>query len=147
MEVAFRLVLHQPTPAVDFGLQSGSGSKYSTVQCKRSSGKNLQFNFILKVKGDSKKDLSPKFSGPFVQGPANNKFIYLGIGTYAGQNDSEWSRRMKISLIGIGWSEIEKIKSNPHLLLEAIVPGRRPDGTPNFATVKPYEGWAVRSRD
>ena len=146
IEITFRLILHQPARGVDYGLQSGSGTKYQTVQCQRSSGGNMQFSFGLKVKGDPQKDLSPKFSGSFMQGPAGARFIYVDIGTYAGQTDSEWSRRMKIPLSGIGWAAIEKISANQDLLLEAVVPGKGADGTPNCATVKPMAGWLIQSR-
>ena len=36
----------------------------------------------------------PKFSGSYVQGPSDNKFVYIDIGTYAGQTDNIWSSRL-----------------------------------------------------
>src|SRR6266705_4795042 len=43
----------------------------------------------------------PNFAGPFVQGPAGERFVYIDIGTYAGQTNTPWSRRLKIPLSGI----------------------------------------------
>jgi Family of unknown function (DUF5990) len=146
MEFTFRLILQQPARGVDYGLQSGAGKKYQTVQCQRSSGGNIQFSFGIKVKGEPQKDPLPKFSGLFVQGPPGSRFIYVDIGTYAGQTDSEWSRRMKVPLSGIGWEAIEKMRASQDLLLEAIVPGKGTDGTPNCATVKPLAGWVIQLR-
>ena len=143
-EVTLQVVLIKPTKDVDFGLQKGSGNEYETIQKQRSNGQDLFFKFQVKIKGQSKKDLLPKFSGHFVQGPANNKFIYIDIGTYAGQTNTGWSRRLKIPLTGIGWNDIDKLISNPGFILETIVPGTGRDGGPNCATVKPFDGWHVK---
>ena len=85
------------------------------------------------------KDKFPKFSGSFVQGPADGKFVYIDIGTYAGQTDTVWSRRLKVPLTGITWKDIDSLSGN--LILQASVPGTGRDGGPNCATVKPFEGW------
>jgi len=143
-EVTLQVVLIKPTKDVDFGLQQGSGNEYETIQKQRSNGQDLFFKFPVKIKGERKKDLLPKFSGHFVQGPANNKFIYIDIGTYAGQTNTGWSRRLKIPLTGIGWNDIDKLISNPGFILETIVPGTGRDGGPNCATLKPFDGWHLK---
>ena len=140
-ELTLQIILIKPTKEVDFGLQQGAGNDYETIQKQRSTGQDLFFKFPIKIKGERKKDLLPKFSGSFAQGPAANKFIYIDIGTYAGQTNTGWSRRLKIPLTGITWEDIDKLISNPHLILEAIVPGTGRDGGPNCATVKPFDGW------
>ena len=99
MEISLRIVLRKPTAGVDFGLQKGRGSKYEVVQKQRSAGKDLEFEFSVGVKTD--KDGAPDFSGPFVQGPRGDRYFYIDIGTYAGQTDSCWSRRLKIPLEGV----------------------------------------------
>ena len=144
-EIILQIILIKPTKDVDFGLQKGSGNNYETIQKQRSIGQDLLFKFSVTVKGEGKKDLLPKFSGPFVQGPATNKFIYIDIGTYAGQTNTGWSRRLKIPLTGITWKDIDMLISNPGILLETIVPGTGRDGGPNCATVKPFAGWRLRS--
>jgi len=142
-EVTCQVLLVKPTAGVDFGLQKGSGRDYETIQKQRSTGKDQLFQFPMTIKGEKQKDPSPKFSGPFVQGPAGGKFIYIDIGTLAGQTNTPWSRRLKIPLAGIGWEEIEKINSSPGWMLETKVPGTGKNGSPNCATVKPFAGWQL----
>ena len=142
--VTLQIILVKPTKGVDFGLQQGTGSKYETIQKQRSDAQDLFFKFPVQVKGEREKDLLPKLSGPFVQGPAKNKFIYIDIGTCAGQTNTCWSRRLKIPLTGINWKEIDKLIANSDLILETIVPGTGRDGGPNCATVKPFAGWHIK---
>ena len=145
-EITLQIVLLKPTPGVDFGLQKGSGSNFEVIQKQRSDSKDLSFNFAVKVKGDKIKDQSPKLSGSFVQGPTNGKFIYIGIGTYAGQTGTPWSRRLKVPLTGITWKDIDQLIENSNLIMETSVPGTGKDGGPNCATVKPFGGWKIIER-
>ncbi len=98
-ELALRIILENPPTGVDFGLQKGIGSKYETIQMQRFSDKDLEFEFPISVKLNE--DGLPNFLGVFVQGPSNQRFIYIDIGACAGQKDTNWSRRLKISLTGI----------------------------------------------
>src|SRR5262252_4370516 len=107
-EVTFRIRLENPPADVDFGLQKGRGDDYETVQTQRSGKKNLLFSFAARVKGERRD--APNFLGPFVQGPSGDRFVYLDIGTYAGQTDSCWSRRLKIPLRGITWDMIDQLE-------------------------------------
>ncbi|QNA43710.1 DUF5990 family protein [Lacibacter sediminis] len=143
-EINLQIVLTQPPPNVLFGLQKGSGNIYETVQKQKSASQDLLFTFSIKIKGDKGEDVSPKFSGPFVQGPAGGKFVYIDIGTYAGQTDTHWSRRLKVPLTGITWELIDQLIADPALMLQAKVPGTGKDGGPNCATVKPFEGWQIK---
>ena len=138
-----QIFLLNPPPGVDFGLQKGTGNNYETVQRQRSDSKDLSFNFTIKIKGDKTKDNSPKLSGSFVQGPTNGKFIYIGIGTHAGQMGSPWSRRLKVPLTGITWKDIDQLIADSNLTLQTRVPGTGKDGGPNCATVKPFDGWKI----
>ncbi len=141
-EVTLQIILIKPTPDVVFGLQKGFGTNYETVQKQTPLSNDLFFKFTIKVKGDRSKEKLPKFSGSFVQGPADNKFVYIDIGTCAGQYDTIWSRRLKIPLTGITWEDIDSLSGNS--MLQAIVPGTGKDGGPNCATVKPFEGWHLK---
>ena len=143
-EIIFQIVLLKPTPGVDFGLQKGSGKEYETIQKQRSVSHDLHFKFTIKIKGDRQKDAIPKISGQFVQGQSGNQFVYIVIGTYAGQTDCIWERRLKIPLVGITWNTIDIISSNPNFILETQVPGTGRDGGPNCATVKPFGGWHIK---
>jgi Family of unknown function (DUF5990) len=137
-QLTFRIILESPPAGVDFGLQKGSGSNYEVVQKQRSETGDLRFEFDARVKEG--KDGLPTLLGPFVQGPPDGRFVYLDIGTYAGQADSCWSRRLKVPLRGITW---DVVKHASRGVLQTRVPGTGKDGGPTCATVKPFNGWKV----
>ncbi len=135
--LTLRIVVEQPPAGVDFALQQGSGSAYEPVQKQRSNGNDLTFELQLSIR-DGVSDGMAALGGPFVQGPPRQRFVYVDIGTYAGEADSCWSRRLKIPLEGI---TIKMIRMGG--VLEARAPGMGRDGGPNCATVKDFEGWKV----
>lgn len=137
-ELILRIILLSPPSGVDYGLQKGSGSSYETVQKRQSAIGDLLFTFTIGLKQG--KDGQPDFSGPFVQGPAGSRFVYLDIGTYAGVTNSIWGRRLKVPLRDITQQLVEQA-TKPGYLLETRVPGTGKDGTPTCATVKPFDGW------
>lgn len=143
-EIALIITLESPTAGVDFGIQKGSGSKYETHQIQRSGKEDLQFS--LKITLKSKIGNPPDFSGPMVQGPPGNRFIYIDIGTAAGQIGTLWSRRLKIPLKGIAISIVEELQADPRKILETKIAGTGKDGGPNCGTVKPFPGWQVRTQ-
>ena len=142
-EVTLRIILEEPTAGVDFGLQKGRGNDYETIQTQRSKGKDLNFDFIVRAKGGN--DAEPNFLGPFVQGPTGERFVYIDIGTYAGQTATGWSRRLKIPLRGITWKMIEEVIEEESLL-ETRVVGKGKDGSPSCATPKPFSGWKLEKQ-
>ena len=144
MDLKLQITLLKPPPGVDFGLQKGSGNNYETVEIQRSDAQDLHFHLTVAIKGGKQKNAQPDFSGPFVQGPVAERFIYFDIGTSAGQTLSPWTRRLKIPLRGISWDMIDRANASPDSFLETSVPGTAKDGGPNCATVKPFDGWVVR---
>src|SRR5262245_23859504 len=96
-ELPIRLVLVDPPAAVDFGIQSGSGASYQTLFVQQATRGDVVFDFSLPVR-ENPKDGLPNFTGAFAQGPPASRFIYIDVGTYAGQRDTQWARRMKIPL-------------------------------------------------
>ena len=135
VELKLRIIVESPPSGVDYALQKGSGTAYETDQRQRSHGKDLAFEFCPAVK-DGVSDPMAALAGPFVQGPRGRRFIYLDIGTYAGQADSCWSRRLKVPLAGI---TMKMILAGG--VIEARVPGIGRDGGPSCATVKDFDGW------
>jgi hypothetical protein len=134
-ELTLRIIVEGPPKGVDYALQKGSGSHYEVVQKQRSTGMDLTFEFQPAVKEDVL-DPMRALGGPFVQGPPKQRFVYLDIGTAAGQMDTPWSRRLKVPLDGL----------TAHVIaaggvLEARVPGTGRDGGPSCATVKEFDGW------
>ncbi len=132
-ELTLRVVLAKPPAGVDFGIQKGRGTTYQTIQKQRSNGGDLAFEYTVGLK-ESKDVTMPDFTGPLVHGPVGARFLYINIGTSAGQIDSCWNRRLKIPLRDITW----KMAAQP---LQTQVSGTAKDGGPNCATVKPFEGW------
>ncbi|MCW3091518.1 MAG: hypothetical protein JWP81_2587 [Ferruginibacter sp.] len=139
--IKLRIILECPTAGVDFGLQKGKGNNYETIQKQRSAGERLSFELVLKVKMADNE--LPVFLGLFAQGTSQDRFIYIDIGTYAGQKDSPCGRRLKIPLIGITSEMIHQMLSDTKLMLVTTVPGTGKDGGPNCATVKPFAGWKL----
>jgi len=139
-ELTLRIILEKPPVGVDFGLQKGRGSAYETIQKQRSKAKDLYFEFTVGVKA-SRKDAMPAFQGSLLQGPPGERFIYIDIGTYAGQTDSCWSRRLKIPLSGITWEMIDRLLANSESVLETRILGTGKDGGPTCGTVKPFKEW------
>lgn len=138
IELTLRIILEKPTTGVVYGIQKGKGSNYETVLKQMSDSCDLHFEFPIKVKFDE--DNKPVFFGPFTQGPPKERFIYIDIGTYAGQKNTGWSRRLKIPLKSISRHIIEKFP--PGNVLLAKIPGSGgKDGGPTCGTIKPFDGW------
>ena len=47
IEVPLRIILVAPPDGVDFGIQHGKGSNYTTILIQRSKGADLEFEFSL----------------------------------------------------------------------------------------------------
>jgi hypothetical protein len=125
-KVRLRIIIERPPAGIDYALQKGRGSTYETVQKQRSTGKDLTFEFEVGLKHGQK----PSFSGPFVQGTPGDKYVYIDIGKYAGQENTECARRLKVPLATI---PLEMVNTGE--VLEAVIPGTGKDGTPTCAYV------------
>jgi hypothetical protein len=140
-EIKIRLVLVNPPVDVAFGIQKGHGAKYETVLIQLGGKGDLQFDFELDLKSASGR--APIFVGPFAQGTATDRFVYIGVGTFAGQADSVWSRRIKIPLSGITKTLVREVLSKQGHRLVARIPGTGRDGTPSCATTRILDAWKV----
>jgi Family of unknown function (DUF5990) len=139
-EITMRIILVSPPSGIDFALQKGGGNNYETIQTQRSDGGDLTFEFPVRVKLEESK--IPNFLGHFAQGTRDERFVYIDIGTYAGQH-THWSRRLKVPLKSITSEMLAEIESGENRILETKVPGTGRDGGPNCATVKPFAGWKI----
>jgi hypothetical protein len=72
---------------VAFGIQKGRGSNYETIQKQTSTWYDLRFQFNVEVRATSNQ-AAPDFAGPVIQGTEGARFVYVDIGTFAGQADS-----------------------------------------------------------
>lgn len=141
-EVPVRLVLVDPPAGIDYGVQSGRGAEYDTLFVQQRTRPDVVFDFPITV-ADNRKDGQPNFLGDFAQGPADGRFIYVDVGTYAGQTDTPWARRMKVPLQGLTWELIRKAIKKPGHRLSARIPGTGKDGGPTCATVKLLGDWEI----
>jgi hypothetical protein len=141
-DLPIRIILVDPPAGVDFGVQRGRGHEYETLQVQQRTRGDIVFDFSLTV-NDSRKDGLPNFTGPFAQGPADGRFLYLDVGTYAGQKDTPWSRRIKIPLKDISWTLVKRVTAKSGLFLVAKIPGKGKDGSPSCATVRLLGDWGV----
>ncbi len=129
-----RVILVKPPAGVQFCLQRG---KSELVDAAVSTGADLAFT--LEVRAQPAGD-GVRLLGPFTQGPPAARFFYIGVGTYAGQSDSCWSRRIKVPLSGITWSQAEQG-------VEAHINGTGRDGGPACATVPLLTDWYRAPRE
>ncbi len=140
-ELKLRIVLLGPPSGVDFGIQQGSGATYTTIQKQRSTTQDLTFEFVIKVKVDKGNQLH--FIGPITQGKPDSKFVYIDIGTYCGQIESPWSRRLNVPLSGISVDTAKKLYFDTNLILEIEVQGTGKDSGPNCGTARPLNSWSL----
>lgn len=143
-ELTLRVVLHKPPAGVDYAVQVGRGAVYETTGRRRSTGEDLSFEFAVRL--GSSRPAAPDFRGHVVQGPRGQRFVYIDIGTFAGQADSCWSRRLKVPLTGVTWTMVDTALASAEMVLETLVPGSGRDGSPSCATVKPFDGWKLTRR-
>jgi hypothetical protein len=146
-DIIVRIVLVSPPVGVDYGIQRGSGNQYETLLTQRPSNPRAQIVFDVPITvTDTRADTLPNFTGPFVQGKPAERFLYVDIGKAAGQRNTEWSRRMKVPIAGIGWTMIEQAAKTGRAI-ETRIPGTAKDGGPTCAsTAKLQSAWALVAR-
>ena len=132
VEIRARIVIERPVPGVLHSLQEDD----APLDPKQSrAGEPLAFEFPLRVAP------GPKFFGKQVrrEGPVR-RFVYIRIGTAAGQHLSPWSRRMKIDIHDIDPALLDAAAKGG--VLEDTIDGTAKDGTPACATIRPVR-WRV----
>jgi Family of unknown function (DUF5990) len=137
-----RIILEKTPSDVGFGIQKGKGSQYEIEQFQLGNGQNLCFDCVAQVKKNSNGSID--FSGVNIQGSTQERFIYINIGTSAGQTGSIWTRRLKVPFRNITEQMVSEVCENESLCIEIKVPAIGKDGTPNCATVKPFLGWSIK---
>ena len=129
-----RIRVLNPPPDVDFLVQRGRDDLTAPVEATPT---GLVFEFPVRV--GKQPGGEPNFLGPYAQGPASARFVYVNSGTYAGQSQSCWSRRAKVPLTAITWSLISAALGTGRAI-EVAFNGTGRDGGPTCATVKLDEG-------
>ena len=131
-EIRARIVIEQPVAGVLHSLQQDD----APLDPKRSNaGEPLAFDFPLRIAP------GPKFFGPQVrrEGPVR-RFVYVRIGTAAGDTGSPWTRRMKIDIHDVDPALLDAALAGG--VLEATISGTAKDGSPACATIRPVS-WRV----
>jgi hypothetical protein len=141
--LAFRIIIEKPAVGLVYGLQKGSGNSYETFQKQLSGSSDLLFDIELPVKGNKEGGLV--LHGPFIQGPPHTRFLYVDIGSYAGQENAPFSGRLKVPLPNIS-EEFIKEAADGGVLVTRISGTNAMDGRPNTGTVKPFDGWKLDRR-
>ena len=138
-EISLKILLQNPADGTVYGLQKGKGTDYQTVQAQLGKGQDLTFDFVVQLK--QPKGSVPSLAGPFVQGPPGSRFVYIGIGSYAGQTGAPCNGRLKVPLPEADFQNA--LANDGEYCWCCTVPARTEDGKPLFATVKPFGGWAM----
>ncbi len=138
--LALRITVVDPPRNISWALQLGRGE---LAKPTASTAVRISFDFSVEVvEGDSADTF--RLRGPAVQGRPGERFVYLCIGTYAGQIPAPASGRAKISLDGITRKLLNAVKAQRSGVLEAQFEGTAPDGGPSRAAVKLLgDGWRV----
>lgn len=134
-EIRARITIENPVAGVWHSLQAKDG--HPMDPSTSGSGEHLSFDFPLRI------GPGPKFYGDQVrpEGP-QRRFVYIRVGTAAGQHGSPWSRRMKIDIHDTDPALLDKIVRNGGIL-ELTVDGTAKDGSPACATIRPVTKRAV----
>ncbi|WEK45705.1 MAG: DUF5990 family protein [Candidatus Andeanibacterium colombiense] len=136
IEVRMRIVIENPVPGVPHALQQDD----TPLDPKASAaGEALVFDFAVRI-GRSASG-APKFFGKQVrpEGPTR-RFVYIRIGTLAGDPASAWTRRMKIDIHDINPALLEAAERGG--ALAGTIDGTGKDGSPACATIRPV-AWSV----
>lgn len=136
----FRIIVEKPVAGAVYGVQKGSGNNYETLQKQTASSADLIFDIVLPAKRNKEGNLV--LCGPLSQGPPHERFLYLDIGSYAGQGNAPFSGRLKIPLPKIS-DEFRKEATAGRALISTVYGTNEKTGRPIGGTVKPVDGWKV----
>jgi len=139
-ELPIRIILVRPPKDVNFCVQRGKAELLAPSYTDQDT---LTFDFTVRA-GDQQTNGAPNLLGPFTQGTAADRFVYVNSGTLAGELDSGWTRRAKVKLAGITQAMIEAALTIPGAVIEARIDGKAKDGGPPAASVPLLgSGWQV----
>ena len=129
--ITLRLTIADPVAGVAYSLQDKANMP---VEPRIAGDGPISFDVPVTLSDDG------RLTGPFVrrEGPSR-RFVYIAIGTSAGQHASEWSRRAKIDIHDIPADLL--VQAREGRLLEVVLPGRAKNGGPACATVRPLQAW------
>ncbi|WP_295242307.1 DUF5990 family protein [uncultured Brevundimonas sp.] len=131
--ITLRLTIADPVAGVAYSLQDKANRP---VEPRIAADGPISFDAPVTLSEDG------RLTGPFVRREgATRRFVYIAIGTSAGQYASEWSRRAKIDVHDIPADLLARVRQGE--VLAVVLPGRTKDGGPACATVRPVQAWRV----
>ncbi|HEX5048151.1 MAG TPA: DUF5990 family protein [Gammaproteobacteria bacterium] len=138
-ELALRITVVDPPANISWALQLG---RDELVEPTASTRTRISFDFSVEaVAGDGAGSL--RLRGPAIQGRPGERFVYLCVGSYAGQAGAPASGRAKISVEGITRKLYEQARAKRGVL-QAELEGTARDGGPSRASVPLLGGgWRV----
>ena len=129
--ITLRLTIADPVAGVAYSLQDKANMP---VELRIAADGPISFDAPVTLSEDD------RLTGPFVRREgATRRFVYIAIGTSAGQHASEWSRRAKIDVHDIPADLLALARDGR--VLEVILPGRARDRGPACATVRRLQPW------
>ena len=134
-----RIIVVNPVPGCAYALQRGK-SELDQIQVGAASDLEFTASIALRPLAEGVMDAR----GLHVQGPRGGRFLYINSGTLAGQADSCWTRRAKVSLRGV--DRVLPPDGLNHLppLAEVRIEGRAGDAGPACASVPLVgKGWTL----
>lgn len=138
-ELPIRITLVRPPKGVIFCVQRG---KAELLPPSQMDDEVITFDFTVRIGAQA--NSAPNLLGPFTQGTAADRFVYVNAGALAGQVDSGWTRRAKVKLTGITQALIDEALATPGAVIEARIAGTAKDGGPPAASVPLLGGgWQV----
>ena len=140
-QLRLRITVLDLPAGVAFAMQRGRSELTAAVESRADA---LVFEFPVNVADASCEP--PRFVGEFTQGPAAGRFVYINVGTSAGQRGSPWTRRIKVPLYSMTPALVAAAIAAPGTVLETRIRGTGRDGTPACATVPLLAPWAPAAR-
>lgn len=138
--LALRIIVLDPPPNILWALQLGQDEMVKPSAVTKS---RICFDFAVEVFDGGPKD-GFRLRGPAVQGRPGERFVYLRIGTYAGQTGTDVARRAKIGLEGITRTLLDAVSAKRDGVLEVQFAGTDSKGGAACATVPLLgKGWYV----
>lgn len=138
--LALRIIVLDPPPNILWALQLGQDEMVKPSSATKS---RISFDFAVEVVDGGSKGAF-RLRGPAVQGRPGERFVYLRIGTYAGQTGTAVARRAKIGLEGITPKLLAAVRARRAGVLEVQFAGTDSKGGAACATVPLLgNGWSV----
>jgi Family of unknown function (DUF5990) len=139
-ELPLRITVVRPPRDVAIQVQRGRDGLLPATHVTKEA---LSFDLNVRL-GDPKPGAGLRFLGEFAQGPPSGRFIYVNSGKRAGERDSCWDRRAKVSLLDIKAAQVKAVSGQPGTRLEARIAGTARDGGPMCASVPLLDGgWLI----